>query len=493
MKKLLKNLLLIFLLLPQVSCSDWLELEPPNGLIRDEFWRTKEDVQAVLMAAYGQLASMNRKLFIFGEIRGDMLDARYGQPLQERYLMENNIYPDNWLTNWLDFYKLIDYANEVIKNAPLVQKVDNTFTDYQRDGFIAEAIFLRSLAYFYLVRLYKEVPLVLEPTESDDNRFYLPKSSEDEVLDQIVGDLETYRDFAPQNSFPTLAENKGRASKAAFDALLADIALWRFNYEDVIRYVDRLDALDQYILLPSGKWFTLFYPGNTLEGIFEVQFDDKLQQRNSLAGMTDRYSYQYIPSQKAVQAFAFEYSTELVRGEDATIKKYGENDFIIWKYVGKAPDGQTVRPGDEYSSANWIVYRYADVLLMKAEALSQLERYAEAYELLNRVRNRAGMPPEQIADNPVAYEDAIMKERALEFAYEGKRWFDLMRLGRRNNYARKDKLIEVIVSNVPSTQKRILATKLTNPMGWYLPIYQKEIERNPNLVQNPYYKSVEVK
>ena len=70
---------------------------------------------------------------------------------------------------------------------------------------------------------------------------------------------------------------------------------------------------------------------------------------------------------------------------------------------------------------------------------------------------------------------------------EGKRWFDLMRMGRRNNYARRSKLIEVIVSNAPPTQKRILAAKLTNPLGWYLPIWEDEIERNKNLVQNPYY------
>jgi len=80
-----------------------------------------------------------------------------------------------------------------------------------------------------------------------------------------------------------------------------------------------------------------------------------------------------------------------------------------------------------------------------------------------------------------------MEERALEFAYEGKRWFDIIRMGRRNDYARKSKVIEIIVSNVPSTQKRILATKLTNPNGWFLPIYEDEMERNKNLVQNPYY------
>jgi len=201
----------------------------------------------------------------------------------------------------------------------------------------------------------------------------------------------------------------------------------------------------------------------------------------------NRNSSQYIPSQKALEMFAFEFASELVRGEDVTIKKYGEDEFIIWKYVGMAPDGQSVRSGSYQNSSNWIVYRLADVLLMKAEALSQLERYQEAMNIIIEIRDRGSVQPMPIANSPNAYEDAIMNERALELAYEGKRWFDLLRMGRRNNFARKDKLIEIIVSNVPSTQKRILAAKLTNPLGWYLPIFEDEIERNKNLVQNPYY------
>jgi hypothetical protein len=487
MRKKIKYLMVVLMIFTQISCSDWLELIPPGGLIREEFWKTKADVDAVLMAGYSTFSQMDRSLFLYGELRGDMLTGSGNQPWEEQLIMENNIYPDNSTTNWQNFYKVINYCNEVIVNAPKVQEIDNTFTDYQMQGLVSEAYFLRSLAYFYLVRVYKEVPLILDPTETDDTDFYVKKVDEETVLKQIVADLEANRTFAPSGSFKTISENLGRASKASFDALLADIALWRFDYNTVIKYVSQIESTKKFVLMPSGRWFELFYPGNTLEGILEFQFDGNLQQRNGTYGLTDRNSNQYKPSRKALDLLSFEFASELVRGEDSSIRKYGEDDFIIWKYVGQAPDGQSARSGSDQYSCNWIVYRYADVLLMKAEALSQLGNYAAAYEILMDIRDRAGVGGLSIANSAVAYEDAILNERALELAYEGKRWFDLLRMGRRNNYARKDKLIEIIVSNVPSTQKRILATKLTNPNGWYLPIYEDEIERNKNLVQNPYY------
>lgn len=487
MRKKMKYFLVVLMIFTQISCNDWLELIPPGGLIREEFWKTKADVDAVLMAAYSEFSRMDRALFLYGELRGDMLIGGPNQSGSEQMIMENNIYPDNGQTNWQNFYKVINFCNEVIVNAPLVQKIDKTFTDYQMQGLVAEAYFLRSLAYFYLVRIYKEVPLILVPTESDDADFYVKKVDEETILKQIVADLEANRAFAPSESFKTIKENKGRASKAAYDALLADIALWQFDYNNVIKYANQIIFTKKFVLMPGGRWFELFYPGNTLEGILEFQFDGNLQQRNGTYDLTSRSSNQYKPSQKALNMLSFKFASELVRGEDAAIRKYGDDDFIIWKYVGQAPDGQSARSGSDQYSCNWIVYRYADVLLMKAEALSQLGNFPGAFDIITEIRDRAGVGAISIANSPVAYEDAILQERALELSYEGKRWFDLLRMGRRNNYARKAKLIEIIVSNVPSTQKRILATKLTNPLGWYLPIYEDEIERNKNLVQNPYY------
>jgi starch-binding outer membrane protein, SusD/RagB family len=487
MKVKAKYLLIISMIFSLLSCNEWIDLQPPDGLVREEYWKTKEDVETLLMSAYETLASMDRTLFVHGEIRADMVKGDDNQSTNEQLISESNIYPDNNLCNWKDFYTVINSCNEVIKNGPEVQLIDNTFTDFQLQNLLAEAVFLRSLTYFYLIRIYKDVPLVLEPSESDNVDFYVKKSTEEEVLNQIISDLGQYRLLAPNGNFATVEENKGRASQGAFNALLADIYLWRFDYEKVIEYVESIENSREYFLLPGGLWFELFYPGNSPESIFELQFDGQRNQYNSTFFLTFYQGKQYDPSRKALELFSFDFARELIRGENNSIRRYGDGDFIIWKYVGRAGDGKSFRGGNQTQSANWIIYRYADVLLMKAEALSQLERYSEALGLINQVRERAEVTPLSLPNSQVAFEDAILEERALELAFEGKRWFDLLRMGRRNDFARKNNLIDIIVSNVPSTQKRIIATKLSNPLGWYLPIHDSEIERNLNLEQNPYY------
>jgi starch-binding outer membrane protein, SusD/RagB family len=490
MKSKIKYIFLVMLLSLQFSCNNWIELLPPTGLIREEYWKSKEDVESVMMGAYQSFAALDGTLFQFGEMRADMVSYGVNLGGDQRNIMDGNIYPENGMASWSSFYKIINYANEVIKNAPLVQEIDESYTDYQLQGILSEAYFIRNLAYFYLVRIFKDVPYIVEPSENDAANFYFPKSDGDEILKTALKELIANRDFAIAD-YRTLEETKGRATKAAFDALIADIALWLFDYETCIKYTDNILANEKYVLLPNVRWFEIFYPGNSLEGIFEFQLDQSKSQSNATFGLTNynQNRANYVPSPKTYPMFAFDYeSKEMYRGEQATIKKYGEDNYIIWKYVGRAPDGSSLRTGTETSSCNWIVYRYADIMLMKAEALSQLERYSEALQLINDIRERADVTPVVIANSKTAFEDAILNERALELAYEGKRWFDLLRMGRRNNYARKSDLISLIIQKVPSTQKRILATKLTNPLGWYMPISKSEIERNPALVQNPFYK-----
>jgi starch-binding outer membrane protein, SusD/RagB family len=255
MKTKVKYILILLLVISQASCSKWLDLIPPDGLIREEYWKTKEDVESVLMAAYEVFAGTDRLLFVFGEIRADMVVGDNNQAREEQLISQGNIYPDNSLSNWWDFYKVINYCNEVIRNAPEVLTFDRTFTEFQMQSLTAEAYFLRSLSYFYLVRVFKDVPLVLNPTETDNIDFFIPKSSEVEVLNQITKDLLENRMFAPNGSFSNIEENKGRASRAAFDALLADIALWRFDYEKVLSIYRILKTLHSFFfyLAASGS------------------------------------------------------------------------------------------------------------------------------------------------------------------------------------------------------------------------------------------------
>ena len=311
MKKIFKlRVVLLFLAMSlQFSCSDYLELLPNSGLVREEFWKSKSDVEAVLMGAYQKMASLNGALFTYGEARGDMVRAHVDWSGDELRLMQSNITADNSLCNWSSFYAAINYCNDVIKNAPEVQKIDNTFTEFQLQSFLAEAHFIRSLSYFYLVRIFKDVPLVLEPSETDNSDFYLPKTDGDEILVEMLKYLNEYRKYA-SDKYNTTAEEKGRATKSSFDALIADICLWRFDYEGVIAACDRIMANPKYVLLSGTVWFELFYPGNSLEGIFEIQFSDLNGQRNGTFGITNQNARQYLPSQTAVQLFAKKYAVE---------------------------------------------------------------------------------------------------------------------------------------------------------------------------------------
>lgn len=486
MKKYISFLIVLILSIFLNGCEDSLTILPRDGLVKNEYWKKKEDVEATLMGAYKKFADMDYILFFHGELRGGMLQRGALTPNEVMDIMNSNIYPWNALTDWTNFYSIINYCNSVIAFAPDVVKADPTFTPFIYNQFNSEAIFLRSLAYFYLVRIYNEVPYITFPYDSDEQDFFPEKTAGSVILDAIKKDLTGILDKIP-GEHSNIEQTRGRATRGAVNALLADISLWNFDYQDCIKYVEEIEADEKYVLLPSGKWFTVFSEGNTLEGIFELQHDGTRGQPNNIYTLTNPESNYLISSNYAREILDPRLSKENIRG-------YGSlnplNNFI-WKYVGSEPDPLLRRSSATQSDANWVVYRLADLLLMKAEALSQTGRYAEALRLVNEIRDRASMSATSAPLNPQAFEDLILKERAKELAYEGKRWFDLLRLGRRNNYQRKSTLIELIIENVPATQKRVLASKLTNPNGWYLPIYEREIENNPKLKQNPYYQAYE--
>lgn len=249
-------ILVIFSTLFVTACDDWLELIPPDGLVRDEYWQTKEDVKATLMGAYQQFAKLDATLFLVGELRGDLIVGDANTSDDHLNIMEANIFPDNSLCNWADFYTIIHYCNSVLKYAPIVYDIDNTFSEYQLRGFEAEALYLRSLAYFYLVRVFKDVPLVLEASESDDTDFFLPVTSSEEILIQIKQDLLSARTGVTED-YGSIQENKEGQRWQRSIVCLPIYHFGTLNTKSVFRMSKQLKTLgSSWFLVEIGLLFS---------------------------------------------------------------------------------------------------------------------------------------------------------------------------------------------------------------------------------------------
>ncbi len=465
------------------SCSDWLEIYPTSGLITEQYWHTKEDIEAVLMGAYRTFADMNAELVFYGEIRADMVSALSNAPNDLEDIKDGIIEPDNDYSNWNVFYTIINYCNLILSNSEAVLQDDPTFSEVQLTYYQSEAIFLRGLAYFYLVRIFDRIPYILEPTKSDDSQLYYPNVSGDSILTDIVAELSLIGKNSLPLDYGVLEFNKGRASYIAVQALLADIALWQFRYDDCLGHVQNVEdnSINGLSLMPNEEWRDIFFPGNSEESVFELQFSDADAESNLL------FYYTYGTG---VALEASDYAIEIIE-EDllSPRQEFMFDGFTITKYA--LTNSGNLRSDVEQNAANLIIYRNADLILMKAEALTMQDRFDEAELLINQVFRRSNplLNDLEIERKRTSFEDAILLERAKEFAFEGKRWFDLLRMGRRDNYLRKDLFIEFVVSQFPEQDKFIKRSRLKDSNGWYLPIHEDEWENNPLLVQNPYYAS----
>ncbi|MEX0987066.1 MAG: RagB/SusD family nutrient uptake outer membrane protein [Bacteroidales bacterium] len=508
MIKRTRQIIILLLFLLPWGCTEWLQLEPESELIREEFWQTGDDVQAVVAGAYKELAGTVERLFKWGELRADLMVPGTNISTEDRRIMDGFIYPENGMNKWGQLYRTINFANTVLKFSSIVVERDQTFNENESKAFEAEALFLRSLSYFYLVRIFRDVPLVLEASENDDQDYYPEIASEQEIYLQIIADLETAILGLP-TSYGKLEYEKGRATKAAAYALLADVNLYFEQYQECIAACDMVINSGMFGLIDGEDWFMNFFPGNSNESIFEIQFNKNLEQRNQLYKMFAPYprdgTYPDGNDEFRVSPYfvkEFERNPTDRRAGNRTYLAYSgggwysfATTYVLWKYVGVEGTPSTVtgaaasgyRVGNNESDANWIIYRYPDILLMKAEALVQQEAFSEAIILINQVRSRALIDPVADIGDRHSLDNIIMQERAREFCGEGKRWFDLVRLGRRNNYERKTRFIEILTENKSYEDAQIIKSKFSNTNSWYLPIHQDEIDQNNKLVQNPYY------
>ncbi|MDA3890552.1 MAG: RagB/SusD family nutrient uptake outer membrane protein [Salinivirgaceae bacterium] len=461
------TIVLAIILIFQTSCNKWIDIEPENDLIQQEFWKTQDDVLAVLAATYNATRSNSFIAFSHGEIRADFITIPSGD-LGWPAIAGNKVTATSGETGWGGYYKAINLANTVMHYAPIVKGYDQTLTDEVLDGINSEMLFLRSLAYFYLVRTWKEVPLILSATISDTVDFYIPKSPEHVILKQLVKDLKEASSLAS-----TKFSDQGRVNKYGIQALLADVLLWSENYDECITYCDAIINSGHFTLEDNSNWFRNYYPGNSPnESIFEVLYDDNLEGQSS-----DFISYDELNVE--IDKMAYEETTDI---------RICGGSGPLWKYIGLDETGKnSKRRRSGLYDASFIYYRYSEILLMKAECLAETGNFADANKLLSDVAERAGTI--HLETNTLeSFRTALLAERGREFAAEGKRWFDVLRFAKRNKFEGQSFLANLLLDKAADAQDlAIMRARVLDTMSFYLPISDDEIKLNRNLVQNPFY------
>ena len=531
MKKYSIILFSIFSLSLLSSCSGWLDLKPEDGVIREEFWKTKEQVNSSVIGCYASLLNGPvEKMFLWGELRGDMVENGISPINSYTEVLDGEISASNSVVNWASIYTTINNCNTVLKYAPTVQAIDGTFTDKQLKQYEAEALTIRAMMYFYLVRSFRDVPLVLEASVSDNQKFSIPKTNGSDILDTLVNDLKIAAANAPI-AYNSNAENKNRLTSWSAKTLLADIYLWQEKYAECNALCNEVIGSGKFNLIPvdrkkyyilnSGTIFDSVYVanesdadnmftktyvnGNSIESIFEIPFTTL--KNNPFYAMLGPTSNRLKPKLDVVDGQIFPGAIYSIQSDASDIRGSGcsYRVGVVWKYVGTGRTGST-RISTEYT-APWIVYKYSDVLLMNAEALNQRGQmtsgteaqdfYANSIYYMNLVRNARNavntydyrFTPGNIDGKGL--EQAILDERAREFSYEGKRWYDVLRYAKRDNYGGNNlKYLRTLAINSASPQKQAnLIANYSDPKhnSHYWPIYISELEANKQLKQNEFY------
>lgn len=491
------------------SCSGWLDLTPNNERVTSEYWKTKEDVEAVLASGYNCLRKMVPTLVDWGELRGGSVYSPSNSAKQK--LQNFQLTPNDALCKWAGMYDVLNMANSVIKYAPEAQAVDETYNLQSMNSHLSEAYFIRALTYFYLVRNFRDVPLVLEPYVDDSAPYRIAQSTEAQVIAQIKEDLKVAIESGGAKEFfdddDWSGASKGRATKWALYALMADVCLWSGDYDGCIQYADMVldaTAIQRPAFMKDGTlWFSIYYPGNSNESIFELNWDQNaydIQQEGSpseLFKVASKTTYEFVwdeSGDKMANRLLAEEEEGSLRAAN-TYNLSGTSDYCIWKYQGTILNNKTSTRPSTGQDANWIVYRMADVMLMKAEALiwKGQSGYQDALDLMNTVRERSLLSDLSLDASSAGEQDmleALLHERDMELAAEGKRWYDLLRFARGKGGIYKDAFISLIEANNITANLSWLHSALINEDAWFLPINQSEMDVNPLLIQNPHYTGV---
>jgi tetratricopeptide (TPR) repeat protein len=494
----MKKIYLIFMgIVFWTSCTeDFLKEEPEDRYVIDNFYSSQRDAEAAIAAVYQQLYSIyERHMFILNELPADNEKNGIGMPNQYlqnleylRHGSENQFVREMWQRN----YSGISRANTAILNIPQINMDESI-----KNRLVGEGKFLRALYFFNLVRFFGDVPLVLKLERVEDA--LAARTPAAQVYEQIIQDLQE-----AETSLPVQYSDNdiGRASKGAAKILLGKVYLTMHEYQkaaDILAEVIENEGEYGYGLHENfgDNWDPATENGR--EMVFSIEFMDPPGNGNSamilqgpkyslpggfeVLGLTNSNEAD-IPTRDLYDRFSEEderkaatFTTDFVSLIDGSI--HTSTIPIFTKYW---EEGERI-PAN--SDANMQVIRYADALLMYAEALNEIGQTQEAHIFLNRVRERAFNSADQNYSNlsSEAFRTAVWLERRLELAMEGHRWFDLVRTGKFIETMKEHAAYE---SSVAESNKTEIAQNIQNHMVLY-PIPQREIDLNPELQQNPGY------
>ena len=216
------------------SCEDFLTITPTSSIVEEDYWQDKNDLQNAVIACYKRMVDNDllTKYVYWGEERSDNFERSSAitssGPVAN--IMNANLLPTYDQFDWTNMYNAINYCNKVLAHGPEVIRSDESFSENDWKPIRAEVITLRALCHFYLTRTFGEVPYVTIDYNNDSQELRLPQSTQLAVLDSIIVDLESIKNDAMVD-YGNTVENKGRITKKAVYALLADVYLWRASYK----------------------------------------------------------------------------------------------------------------------------------------------------------------------------------------------------------------------------------------------------------------------
>ncbi|MBV9879200.1 MAG: RagB/SusD family nutrient uptake outer membrane protein [Gemmatirosa sp.] len=487
------------------GCRDVLDVQPKTFYGTTNFYQNPSQIDQAVLAVYSRLQTVygsglgNAPLWVMAEMRSDNTTYQFNPADRSNLAVENIdeflVTADNAPVSsfWGSSYTPINEANAILDRIDAV-----TYTDAAaKDRAIGEAKFNRALHYFNLVRLFGDVPLFLHEVNTYSEAFS-KRTAADSVYRQIIADAQDAIAKLPTRAALPAAQ-AGRATKGAASMLLADVYVTRKQWQDAANVLQTVLGMGYSLVTPYERNFDPTTK-NGAESIFEVQFSE------SVVGQGSQYIYRFAP---------FNSGNALTSGfNDLTINQAGWNiptrDLIAayepgdlrkaasigWyrnaantqytdvavgdsiPYIRKyaQPFAQAGRQGNDFP-----IYRYAETLLLYAEALNELNRTSEAYQYVNQVRARAGLGALAAGLSQAQFRDAVWKEERVELAFEDKRWFQLLRAGT---------AVQVLNAQgaalkAQTTRRSSVSYNVTPAMLLY-PIPLREISLN-GFAQNPGY------